>query len=97
MRTRGARTQAAKSRRSLPVLRRKRKKDLRDVQDLATVRLDMCSACCLTNASMSETVTLFTDLRLFRSSDRKMRTSSKSRRRVPSATPDGGVGIRNTP
>jgi hypothetical protein len=87
MRTRGARTQAAKSRRSLPVLRRKRKKDLRDVQDLATVRLDMCSACCLMNTSMSETVILFTDLRLFRSSDIKVRTSSKSRRSVASATP----------
>jgi hypothetical protein len=86
-RTRGPITQHARSRCRRPVLRRKRKNDLRQPQVVASVRLDSRCASCLTNASRSEMAVLFTDLPRVRSSDRNAPATSKSRRRVPSATP----------
>jgi len=87
IRTLGAITQLARSRRCRPVLRRKRRNDLSAVHAVATVRLDRCAARSFTKASRSAAVIAETSFLQPFNSDMKALTTSTSRLRVPAATP----------
>jgi hypothetical protein len=87
MPTRGLITRAARSRRSLPVIWRKRRKDLKELQIVAAVRLDMCVNSCATNASKSMTVARLAAFLRDRKKERNTFAVSVSRRRVPFVVP----------
>ena len=87
IRTLGAITQLARSRRCRPVLRRKRRNDLSAVHAVAIVRLDWRAVRSFTKASRSAAVIAETALLRRFNSERKEPATSTSRLRVPAATP----------